>query len=107
MDYCAAAGPGFNSIECQNFGQVLQSVNNGGVCRTDTSDPNVPVAVECAHLTMTGIVAVLNGFEDLYVQWTYGKSIVDAYILQNGAGAATLTTYPGKAGHGDLAQHPL
>jgi len=56
---------------------------------------------------MTGIVAVLNGFEDLYVQWTYGKSIVDAYILQNGAGAATLTTYPGKAGHGDLAQHPL
>jgi len=107
VDYCAAAGPGFNSIDCTNFGPVLQSVTNGGICETDTTNPNLPVVRQCANLTMTGTIAVLNGFEDLFVQWTYGRSLVDAYNRQTGAGSATLTTYPGKAGHAILIEHPL
>lgn len=107
VDYCPAAGPSFNSIGCRNFGSVLQSVTNGGVCRTDTSDPNLPVALQCANLTYTGKLVVLNGAEDLFVQWVYGKTMVDAFNRQKGAGAAVHMVYRGRAGHGILVQHPL
>lgn len=106
VDYCGAAGPAFASIDCHSYGAVLQSVTNGGVCAVDTAAINWPVAVKCADLDYTGRLAVLNGYEDLYVQWTYGKALVDAYNEKR-AGSAVRYTYPGKAGHGILAQHPL
>jgi hypothetical protein len=82
------------------------SVQNGGVCKTDTSNTNVPVSSSCDSLTMTGKMTVINGFEDLLTQWTYGKALVDAYVRQ-GASGANLQTYTGSAGHGVMIQHPL
>lgn len=106
VDYCGAAGPAFASIDCESYGAVLQSVTNGGVCRTNTSLINHPVAIRCADLHFTGRIGVLNGYEDLYVQWTYGKALVDAYNRKR-PGSAVLLTYRGKAGHGILIQHPM
>jgi hypothetical protein len=106
VDFCKSAGPGFVSEDCQSYGPVLQSINNGGVCKTNADRVNFPVALDCAPLTITGHIAVFNGFEDLYVQWTYGLALVRGYNSKYGAGMATLSIYPGRAGHGILYQHP-
>ncbi len=105
--YCSGAGPNFTSTGCTAYGPIKMSVQNGGVCETDTSDPDLPVASACAPLQITGRLTVLNGYEDLLTQWTYGKALVDAYAQQLGASRAVLKTYPGEAGHGVMIQHPL
>ncbi len=107
VDYCSSAGPGFTSIDCHNYGPILQSDTNGGICKTDTTRLNFPIAERCVHFDMTGKILVLNGREDLFVQFTYGKTFVDEYNRENGDGAAIRMTYPGAAGHGILFQHPL
>jgi len=105
--YCSGAGPNFTSTGCSAYGTVKMSVQNGGICKTDTSNPDVPVASSCAPLTISGRLTVLNGYEDLLTQWTYGKAVVDAYAQQYGSSKAVLQTYPGLAGHGVMVQHPL
>lgn len=57
-------------------------------------------------LNISGKLTVINGYEDLYIQWTYGEALVDAYNTEYGSGKATLDMYPGSAGHGVLIQHP-
>ena len=49
---------------------------------------------------------MINGFEDLFIQWTYGRALVDGYQAGYGPGKATLFTYPGSAGHAVLYEHP-
>lgn len=102
---CTGAGPGFTSTGCTTYGTVEQSATNGGVCATDAKNTDEPVAHACAPLTMTGKITVLNGHEDLFIQWTYGRALVAGYKAL-GAGKASLVTYPGAAGHGVLIQHP-
>ncbi len=104
--YCSGGGPNFTSTGCTAYGSVKMSVQNGGVCKTDTANPDAPIASACDRIPMTGKLIVINGYEDLLTQWTYGKALVDAYNAQYGAGTAVLDTYPGAAGHGVMIQHP-
>lgn len=108
--YCPTAGRHFNSTGCRfATGQTPEmSASNGGVCITEANPPNLPVSRNCAKLDIGGRITVLNGPEDLYIQWTYGRSLVQAYQREFGARAARLVTYrgPGGAGHGILMQHP-
>jgi pimeloyl-ACP methyl ester carboxylesterase len=104
--YCASAGPSFTSTSCSAYGKVQQSVRDGGVCQTDTANPDLPLARACVPLKISGRIAVVNGYEDLFIQWTYSKALVSGYNAAMGSGRATLATYPGPAGHGVLIQHP-
>lgn len=106
LGYCARAGTGFHSEGCTASRTPEQSLVDGGVCRTNDSNRDLPIASHCVPLTMTGTITVINGFEDLFIQWTYGRALVDAYDAQYGARTAHLVTYPGLAGHGVLIQHP-
>jgi hypothetical protein len=103
--YCSTAGANFTSTGCTAYGTVQQSVTNGGICQTDTANSNVPVATNCDALTMTGKLVELAGYEDLFIQWTYGKALVDGLNAKR-AGSATATFYSGLAGHGIMIQHP-
>ncbi len=108
-NFCKQTAPGFASEDCHSYGEVNQSIYNGGVCKTNASNLNSPVTLKCAHLKMTGHIAVFNGYQDLYGTWTYGRALVEGYNAQYGRGSATLSTYPGPdgAGHGVMFQHPL
>ena len=83
------------------------SATNGGICETE-SKPNLPVSRRCARLRIDGRITVINGPEDLFIQWTYGRALVEGYQRAFGASAAKLVTYRGEggAGHGVLIQHP-
>lgn len=108
--YCPTAGKHFNSTNCRFArGQTPEmSATNGGVCITESNPLNLPVSRRCAKLEIGGRITVLNGPEDLYIQWTYGRALVEAYQRAFGAARAKLVTYrgPGGAGHGILMQHP-
>jgi len=87
------------------------SETNGGVCQTETSGAgsiNNPIATNCVGLKLTGNFTVINGYEDLYVQWTYGRALVEGMQQVLGANRAMLVTYSGSdgAGHGIMLQHP-
>uniref|UniRef100_E6Q3D2 Uncharacterized protein n=1 Tax=mine drainage metagenome TaxID=410659 RepID=E6Q3D2_9ZZZZ len=45
---------------CTAFGTIKISLQNGGVCPTDTSDPDLPVASACARLRITERLTVIN-----------------------------------------------
>lgn len=103
--YCSNAGPNFTSLGCTAYATVQNTAQNGGVCKTDTSNPDQPVVSACVRMQMTGTLSVINGYEDLLTQWTYGQALVNGYSQ---AGNKTmLYTYPGSAGHGVMVQHPL
>ena len=108
--YCPTAGTHFNSIGCRFAPSQTpeMSATNGGVCVTESNPPNLPVSRRCAKLRIGGRITVLNGPEDLFIQWTYGRALVEGYQRAYGAKAAKLVTYrgPGGAGHGVLIQHP-
>jgi len=59
-------------------------------------------------LQITGNLTVINGQEDLFIQWTYGRELVRAYQRAYGTDKARVRTYTGidGAGHGVLMQHP-
>ncbi len=105
VGYCARAGRAFASLQCSASGRVEQSETNGGICLTDTSNPNRPIAKVCAPLAITGKVLLLDGYEDLFVQWTYDKALEDGLNAAR-PGLAAYTIYKGSAGHGLLIQHP-
>jgi pimeloyl-ACP methyl ester carboxylesterase len=105
-NYCARAGPHFVSLNCSRYGTVDISPTNGGVCMTDTRDPDHPIAQNCDRIRLTGKITVIVGYEDLLDQWAYGQAVVDGYRRSQGAGAASLVVYPGSAGHGIMIQHP-
>ena len=103
--HCTGAAAGFTSTGCATYGAVQQSATNGGVCETDAKNTDEPVAHACSPLTMTGKLTVINGHEDLFIQWTYGRALVAGYDAL-GSGKARLVTFPGLAGHGVMIQHP-
>ncbi len=106
--YCGAADSQFHATDCHCSRPPEMSDTNGGLCRTTSNPPNQPISTHCAPLTMSGSLTVINGAEDLYIQHTYGKALVDAYQQEFGAGKARLVTYASAdgAGHGILLQHP-
>jgi pimeloyl-ACP methyl ester carboxylesterase len=104
--FCGAAAPGFHSTDCHVYGTIDINKNNGGVCKTDTANLDDPVTLRCAHITLGGKITVLNAYEDLFDQWTYGRAVVDGYNRDQGAGTAELITYGAPAGHGLMIQHP-
>lgn len=104
--YCSGGAANFTSSGCVSYGTVDISSQNGGVCQTNTSNANAPVSSSCARLTMSGRLTVINGYEDLFTQWTYGQALVDAYAQQLGSSKAVLDTYSGSAGHGVMIEYP-
>jgi pimeloyl-ACP methyl ester carboxylesterase len=73
----------------------------------DAAQPEAPSCSRCAPLQIAGGLTVLNGREDLFIQWTHGRALVRAYQESLGE-RAQLVTYDGAdgAGHGLLLQHP-
>lgn len=103
--YCSTASRGFKSSGCTAYGAIEQSVTNGGVCRTDTSNPDAPTSSDCDAFHITGRFTVVYGREDLYTQWSYDASLVDGLNAAK-SGSAKSILYPGSAGHGLLIQEP-
>ena len=103
--YCAKAGAGFQSQDCTAYIPMKQSITNGGVCQTDTSNPDSPVASNCIRLEITGKVMLYDGHEDIFTQWTYDRALADGLNAVT-PGIATLLLYPGGANHGLMIQHP-
>jgi pimeloyl-ACP methyl ester carboxylesterase len=109
--YCPTADNQFNSTLCEFAPSQSpeMSKTNGGICQTMSSQPDHPVSRQCAALQISGRITVLNGPEDLFIQWTYGRALVEAYRRDFGADKAAIVTYAGSdgAGHAVLIQHPL
>ena len=107
--YCPKTS-GFTSQRCTCSGSAPEmSSSNGGVCQTVSPQPNAPVSTNCVDIHNTGTITVINGPEDLLIQWLYGQELVVAYQQMYGPAKASLVTYPGSdgAGHGVMLQHPL
>lgn len=113
---CSTAAANFTSTGCVCSGIAPQmSSSNGGVCSTTETPPppnaalNVPISTDCVPINITGKINVINGPEDLLIQYVYGQELVSAYQQIYGANAATIATYPGSdgAGHAVLLQHPM
>ena len=109
--YCAHANADFTSKDCSCSGPVEMSDTNGGVCQTVSTGittPNLPLTSNCLPLNFMGQLTVINGFEDLFIQWTYGQALVTGIQATLGASKAAIFTYPGSdgAGHGVMLQHP-
>jgi len=108
--YCKTPGANFTSTDCSCSGVAPEmSSTNGGVCQTVSPQPNTPMSTNCVALSIGGKINVINGPEDLFIQYLYGEELVTAYQQMYGANAATIATYPGSdgAGHGVLLQHPM
>jgi pimeloyl-ACP methyl ester carboxylesterase len=108
--YCGAAGRNFTSTNCSCSGAAPEmSATNGGVCQTVSPQPNTPMSTNCVKLDISGKINVINGPEDLLIQYVYGQALVTGYQQMFGNDAATIATYPGAegAGHGVMLQHPL
>jgi pimeloyl-ACP methyl ester carboxylesterase len=107
---CAAGGPDFTSEDCTCYAPVQISSTNGGVCQCEAApgEPQSPMCSSCIDLRNDGKVTVINGPDDMFVQWTYGRELVRAYQAQYGDDKAAIVTYSGAggAGHGILLQHP-
>jgi pimeloyl-ACP methyl ester carboxylesterase len=105
---CQTAEPGFVSSSCSCSGRVKSSPSNGGLCQVTSTIPWEPVISNCAPVTNSGPITVINGFQDLFIQWVYGQALVDGYQAGYGTSKAQIFTYPGidGAGHGVLFQHP-
>jgi len=106
---CQIATSNFTSTSCSCSAAVKSSPTNGGVCQVTSSLPYAPVVQNCAPILNTGKITVINGYEDLFIQWTYGQALVEGYQARYGMQKAQRLTYPGDdgAGHGVLYQHPL
>jgi pimeloyl-ACP methyl ester carboxylesterase len=108
--YCPTAGPNFTPENCTASQTPQQSILNGAACITNSPAglPNQPTASQCVPLVISGGILVVNGYQDLYIQHTYGDALVQGYQAACGQSSAMLDTYPGSdgAGHGVLLQHP-
>ena len=110
--YCNSPGTFFNSSNCSCSGVAPEmSAANGGVCQTvstGVTQPNAPISTNCVPVN-SGPITVINGPEDLFIQFTYGQEMVNVYQQQFGPNGARIVTYPGSdgAGHGVLLQHPM
>ncbi len=108
--HCKTAAPDYSSEDCSCSGYYTSpnSKTNGGVCKTWSPRPNIPLSFDCAELNIAGSITVINGPEDLAIQWTYGRQLAHAYKRKYGRGAAKYVKYRGRsgAGHAVLAQHP-
>jgi pimeloyl-ACP methyl ester carboxylesterase len=106
--YCAGAEAGFKSTGCSCTEAVAMSETNGGVCQTRAGTPHAPSSSQCVPLKLQDELTVIAGREDLFIQWTYGKALVEGYQQGYGKDTANLVLYEGAdgAGHGVLIQHP-
>lgn len=108
--YCSTASAGFKSSGCSCSKPTQISDTNGGVCQSRSGEltRNAPSSSNCVRFAIDGKLTVINGKQDLFIQWTYGKALVEAYQQAYGKEKAVLLTYPGSdgAGHGVLMQHP-
>jgi pimeloyl-ACP methyl ester carboxylesterase len=105
LAYCSKAAAGFVSEGCTAYGTIKQSITDGGVCQTDTSNPDEPVAANCITLHITGKVTAIDDYEDLFTQWTYDRALVRG-LNATTAGIAEFTPCPGPGSHGFFIQHP-
>lgn len=107
---CATPGADFHSTGCSCSKPPQLSDSNGGVCqsRSGEASRNAPVSSHCAPLKFSGRLTAIHGQEDLFIQWTYGRALVEAYQQAQGPDKARLVLYDGAdgAGHGVLLQHP-
>ena len=107
---CSTPGADFHSTGCSCSKTPQLAETNGGVCQSKAgeSSRNAPVAFNCAPLKLQGQLTVLHAPEDLFIQWTYGKALVEAYQKAQGPNKARLVVYDGAdgAGHGVPVQHP-
>jgi len=105
---CQSAEAGFMSTSCSCSAQVKSSPSNGGPCQVTSTIPWEPMISNCAPIQSSGQISVINGYEDLFIQWLYGQALVDGYQADYGTSRAEIFTYPGidGAGHGILFQHP-
>jgi pimeloyl-ACP methyl ester carboxylesterase len=106
--YCSAATNNFQSTGCSCSVSPKMTQENGGMCQTTSAQPNAPQSNNCVPISMSGRITVLNGPEDLLIQYTYGRELVTAYQQEYGSTKAAIATYPGSdgAGHGVMLQHP-
>jgi pimeloyl-ACP methyl ester carboxylesterase len=108
--YCATPGAGFKSAGCSCSKTPQLTDTNGGVCQSKSGEStrNAPSSFNCVPLKLQGQLTVINGPQDLFIQWTYGKALVEAYQEAYGKDKASLVVYDGPdgAGHGVLVQHP-
>jgi hypothetical protein len=104
--HCSTAGAGFTSEDCVQYGGTIeQSITNGGLCETDTSNPDEPVASNCVALHITGKVSAIDDYEDLITQWTYDRALVRG-LNATTPGIASFTPCPAPGSHGFFIQHP-
>ncbi|HTU82876.1 MAG TPA: hypothetical protein VMF61_12140 [Candidatus Acidoferrales bacterium] len=103
--YCGKAGPAFTSRQCSSSAPVQQSITNGGICQTDTSNADRPASKVCAPLQISGHVRLLDGYEDLYVLWRYDAALADGLNAVK-PGIAQYAIYGKPAGHGIMLQYP-
>lgn len=108
--YCATPDASFHSTGCSCSATPQLTEADGGVCQSKSGEStrNAPSAFNCVPLKLNGQLTVINGREDLFIQWTYGKALVEAYQQAYGKDKAALVVYDGSdgAGHGVLVQHP-
>jgi len=108
--HCRRAKAGFRSAQClcAQTDDANLFRRDGGVCRTNSAQANRPASFLCVPLPITRRLTVINGREDLFIQWKYGRELVRAYRRAYGANKANIVTYSGTdgAGHGVLMQHP-
>jgi pimeloyl-ACP methyl ester carboxylesterase len=104
--YCATATKDFTSSNCTAYGTIKQSITNGGICETDTSNPDAPSSSGCDSFAISGKIIAIYGHEDLFTQLTYDEALVNGLNVKK-PGIAKGILYPGSAGHGLLIQHAL
>jgi len=111
-DYCVCrtAGSDYTSEDCSCATSYTSpnSITNGGVCKTRSKQANTPHSYGCARIDMSGTMTVINGPEDLVIQWLYGREMVRAYNRKYGSGTANHVRFRGRsgAGHSIMVQHP-
>src|SRR5262249_35438183 len=82
--YCASGGADFTSEGCSCIETPDISDTNGGVCQCEVSPdaPQSPACANCDDLGYRDQLTVINGYEDLFIQWTYGQALVRALQAQ-------------------------
>jgi pimeloyl-ACP methyl ester carboxylesterase len=103
--YCGKAAPGFKSEDCVAYNKIEQSITDGGMCKTDTSNPDKPVSRDCARLHLTGKVVILDDYEDIFTQWTYDRALAIGLNLAE-PGSASFTPCPFPGSHGFFIENP-
>lgn len=110
--YCSQANSNWQSAKCKSNSSHTSATGNGGMCSTTASASNDPVSTTSTCMSLehiTGTLTIMNGEEDMFIQYVYGKALYDAYSSLGVSSA--IHTYtdddnPSGAGHGVLYTNP-